>query len=115
MQINNLISLKTSPEEYPNPKIAKKFLMDRLKLIKQKIIFDKIDARDYHKLCKSVDKFNPDVLIHLAAVSHADKSNKTPHTTFDHSLRTLENALDATKNKNVHFIYFFFKHGIWEF
>ena len=78
MQINNLISLKTSPEEYPNPKIAKKFLMDRLKLIKQKIIFDKIDARDYHKLCKSVDKFNPDVLIHLAAVSHADKSNKTP-------------------------------------
>ena len=30
-----------------------------------------------------------------------------PHnTTFDHSLRTLENALDATKNKNVHFIYF---------
>jgi len=107
LQINNLISLKTSPEEYPNPKITKKFLMDRLKLIKQKkIIFDKIDARDYHKLCKSVDKFNPDVVIHLAAVSHADKSNKTPHTTFDHSLRTLENALDATKNKNVHFIYF---------
>ena len=107
LQINNLISLKTNPEEYPNPKISKKFLMDRLKLIKNnKIEFEKLDARDYHKLCKSVDKFNPDVLIHLAAVSHANKSNKNPHTTFDHSLRTLENALDATKNKKVHFIYF---------
>ena len=107
LQINNLLSLKNTPEEYPNPKISKKFLMDRIKLIKQnKIVFEKLDARDYHKLCKSVDKFNPNVVIHLAAVSHADKSNKSPHTTFDHSLRTLENTLDATKNKNVHFIYF---------
>lgn len=107
LQINNLLSLKTAPEEYPNPKISKKFLMDRIKLVKKnKIKFERLDARDYHKLCRSVDKFNPDVVIHLAAVSHADKSNKNPHTTFDHSLRTLENTLDATKNKKVHFIYF---------
>lgn len=107
LQINNLLSLKNKPKDFPNPKIAKKFLLDRIKLIKKsKINFEKFDARNYHKLCRSVDKFNPDVVVHLAAVSHADKSNKNPHTTFDHSLRTLENALDATKNKNVHFIYF---------
>ncbi len=105
--INNILALKKNPLEYPNPKIAKKFLMDRLRLIKKnKIIFDKLDARDYHKLCRSVDKFNPNVLIHLAAVSHANKSNKNPFTTFDHSFRTLENAIDAVKNKKVHFIYF---------
>ena len=105
--INNLLALKKNPLEYPNPKIAKKFLMDRLKLIKKNnIIFDKLDARNYKKLTESINKFSPDVVIHLAAVSHANKSNKNPFNTFDHSLRTLENAIDAVRNKKVHFIYF---------
>ena len=53
-----------------------------------------------------LDKFKPDTIIQLAAVSHANKSNKDPHTTFDHSLRTLENTLDILKNYNTHVIYF---------
>ena len=51
------------------------------------------------------DKIDPDIIIHLAAVSHANKSNKDPHNTFDHSLRTLENTLDFAKNKKKHVIY----------
>jgi len=43
--------------------------------------------------------------VHLAAVSHANKSNKDPHNTFDHSLRTLENALDVARSLKSHFIY----------
>ena len=82
-------------------------MLDRLKLVKKNnIIFDKLDARNYKRLTKSINKFSPDVVIHLAAVSHANKSNKNPYTTFDHSLRTLENAIDAVRNKKVHFIYF---------
>ena len=42
-----------------------------------------------------------DIIIHLAAVSHANKSNKDPHSTFDHSLRTLENTLDFSKDKKT--------------
>ena len=42
----------------------------------------------------------------MAAVSHANRSNKDPYSTFDHSLRTLENALDSSKNSIEHFIYF---------
>jgi nucleoside-diphosphate-sugar epimerase len=38
-------------------------------------------------------------------VSHANRSNKDPHSTFDHSLRTLENALDNAKNVINHFIF----------
>ena len=41
----------------------------------------------------------------MAAVSHANKSNKDPHSTFDHSLRTLENTLDFAKNNKTHVIY----------
>jgi nucleoside-diphosphate-sugar epimerase len=51
-------------------------------------------------------KYKPDVIIQLAAVSHANKSNKDPHTTFDHTLRTLENILDIAKGSGSHVIYF---------
>ena len=43
-----------------------------------------------------LDKLQPDTVVHLAAVAHANQSNKNPHSTFDHSLRTLENALDSS-------------------
>ena len=51
-------------------------------------------------------KFAPDIVIHLAAVSHANKSNKDPHYTFDNSLRTLENTLDICRSKKTHVIFF---------
>ena len=70
-----------------------------------KIDFNVLDARDYHLICKIYSEIKPDVIIHLAAVSHANKSNKDPHTTFDHSLRTLENTLDFAKNTGTHVIY----------
>ena len=63
------------------------------------------DARDYHAISKIYDDINPDIIIHLAAVSHANKSNKNPHSTFDHSFRTLENTLDFAKNNKTHVIY----------
>ena len=63
-------------------------------------------CRDYHSMCKIVDSVKPNVLIQLAAVSHANRSNKDPFSTFDNSLRTLENALDVCKNFIDHFIYF---------
>ncbi|MEX2643699.1 MAG: NAD(P)-dependent oxidoreductase, partial [Acetobacterales bacterium] len=67
------------------------------------------DARDYHGLSHLLGKVNPQVIIHLAAVAHANRSNKDPYSTFDHSLRTLENALDAARSKGSpvqHFVYF---------
>ena len=63
------------------------------------------DARQYHELSRYFSEINPKVVIHLAAVSHANRSNKDPHSTFDHSLRTLENALDNAKNRIEHFIF----------
>ena len=44
--------------------------------------------------------------MHLAAASHANRSNKDPHSTFDHSLRTLENALDNSRGIIDHFIFY---------
>ena len=34
--------------------------------------------QSYHAMCKVVDNLKPNVLIHLAAVSHSNRSNKDP-------------------------------------
>ena len=75
-------------------------------LKKKKIPLKKIDGRNKNKLIKIFDKFKPDVVVHLAAVSHDNRSNKDPETTFDNSFRTLFNSLEASKKfKNIHFIF----------
>jgi len=107
LQINNLYSLNSNKDNLPNPELSKAIIEDRLFLLKKnKINFIIQDLRDYHATSKIFTKINPDIVIHLAAVSHANRSNKEPHTTFDHSLRTLENALDNAKDKVEKFIYF---------
>ena len=73
------------------------------------------DARDYHAISKIYDDIDPDIIIHLAAVSHANKSNKDPHSTFDHSFRTLENTLDFAKNNKTTCDLFVIKYGLWKF
>jgi len=86
-----------------------KFLRDRIDLLmSNNIPIYLCDARNYNDLSFIINKkVKPDVVIHLAAVSHANRSNKDPYSTFDHSLKTLENALDSSINGVVkHFIYF---------
>ena len=56
------------------------------------------DARDYTTFSPLCRSFKPEVIVHLAAVAHQDRAQKSPHTTFDHSLRTLENSLDVATN-----------------
>src|SRR5256885_11586962 len=64
------------------------------------------DARDYHALSHLLTRLKPDVIVHLAAVAHAGRSNKDPLSTFDHSLRTLENSLDWARKGIERFVYF---------
>jgi nucleoside-diphosphate-sugar epimerase len=107
LSVNNYNSIVSNSDNIPNPKLSKFILDERMSNINQsQINLLIIDARDYHLVSRAISDFEPDILIQLAAVSHANRSNKDPFSTFDHSLRTLENALDATKNKIKHFIYF---------
>lgn len=105
LAVNNYYSLDR--DNLPNPNLSKAILDERSSLIKKYDIDLVInDARDYHLISKTINKFSPDTLIHLSAVSHANRSIKDPYSTFDHSLRTLENTLDVTKGWIEHFIYF---------
>ena len=105
LAVNNYHSLQK--DNLPNPHLSKSILDERISLLKKNDINLIVnDARDYHLISKTINNFSPDILIHLSAVSHANRSIKDPYSTFDHSLRTLENTLDATRGWIGHFIYF---------
>lgn len=102
--VNNLLSF--TDRGIVNQKLYRSILIERIDLINKSEIDIKIgDARDYHFYSKIFSEIQPDIVIHLAAVSHASVSNKDPHNTFDHSLRTLENTLDVCRKNKTHVIY----------
>ena len=106
LEVNNLTSIIGNYDNLPYPLLSKRIIDSRLDLLTEKKIPLYVqDARDYHALSAIIGNVKPDVIIHLAAVSHALRSNKNPYNTFDHSLRTLENALDASRNSVKHFIF----------
>jgi nucleoside-diphosphate-sugar epimerase len=106
LEVNNLTSVIGNYDNLPYPLLSKKIIDSRLDLLSEKKIPLFVqDARNYHSLSHIISKIKPEVIIHLAAVSHAVRSNKNPYNTFDHSLRTLENALDAARDNVKHFIF----------
>ncbi len=106
LQVNNLMTFASASSSSPNRDLYLRMINQRLQQMERANIPLHIqDARDYHALSKILDNIKPDVIVHLAAVAHAGKSNKDPYSTFDHSLRTLENALDNARIRLEHFIY----------
>lgn len=108
--VNNYYTFKNDADLIPNAGLYLRIVEERLSLIRDRDIpLIEADSRDYHRLSDLIADLKVDTLIHLAAVSHAGKSNKDPYSTFDHSLRTLENALDIARSPRLaikHFVYF---------
>lgn len=107
LQVNNLISLHDHQSAPAESSLYTFMLTERLELLRRAGIPVYVDdARDYHRLGFRVSEFQPNVVVLLAAVSHASRANKDPRTTLDHSFRTLENALDTSRQGVDHFIFF---------
>ncbi len=107
LQVNNLLYFQQTQIDIPNRDMYIRMIEERLKLLREnKIPLFVEDARNYNNLSKIFNQIKPDAVVLLAAVAHANRSNKDPFATFDHSTRTLENALDASRDNVKHFIYF---------
>ncbi len=105
LTINNLFSLLSPASTAPPHHVT--MAQARLDLLKEHqipIIVE--DARDYHRLSHAIAPLGPDIIVHLAAVAHIDRANKDPWSTFDNSLRTLENSLDVARAIGAGFVYF---------
>jgi len=106
LQVNSLGYYTSSFNKNSRAELYIEFINDRLRLLREaKINLYVIDIRDYHIVSRTLEDIKPDTVVHLAAIAHANRSNKDPFSTFDHSLRTLENVLDATRSKGSHVIY----------
>jgi nucleoside-diphosphate-sugar epimerase len=106
LQVNNLLSFASSDAAIHNRELYFRITNQRLELLREAGVPVHVqDARDYQALSRILGLIRPDVIIQLAAVSHAGRSNKDPYSTFDHSLRTLENALDCARDNVEHFIF----------
>lgn len=108
LQVNNLLSFSANMPDLVNRELYLRIIQERLSLVNARgIPLHVHDARDYHALSRLLtQQIKPKVVIHLAAVAHAGRANKDPYSTFDHSLRTLENALDCSRGHVEQFIFF---------
>lgn len=107
LMVNNLLTFASASSTMVNRDMYLAMLNSRLDLLRQAgVPLFVQDCRDYNALSKLIDRIDPHVVVQLAAVAHANKSNKDPYSTFDHSFRTLENALDCSRGRVEHFIYF---------
>jgi nucleoside-diphosphate-sugar epimerase len=107
LQVNNLLAFTSDENSVQHREFYLDILNQRLELLREAGVPMYIqDIRDYHALSKLMEKIAPQVVVQLAAVAHANKSNKDPYSTFDHSFRTLENTLDCSRGHVEHFIYF---------
>jgi nucleoside-diphosphate-sugar epimerase len=106
LQVNNLGAFSNASGD-PNKALYVTMVYERLSAMRDaNIPLHIVDARDYHALSRCLSDIKPEAVVQLAAIAHANRSNKDPYSTFDHSFRTLENALDIARNENAHFIYF---------
>jgi nucleoside-diphosphate-sugar epimerase len=106
LQVNNLLTYATKLSGVYNRELYLRIIHERLDLLHDAEIPVHVqDARDYHALSWLITQIKPHIIVQLAAVAHAGKSNKDPYSTFDHSLRTLENALDSGRDDVEQFIF----------
>lgn len=107
LQVNNLGAFTHGMDSNPNAQLYLGFINERLDLLRRaEIPLHIVDARDYQLVSPHLSSIAPDVVVQLAAVAHANRANKDPYNTFDHSMRTLENALDSCRERKPHFLFF---------
>lgn len=108
LQVNNLNAFALDTNNLPNQDLYLGLLHERLQLLHESgIPLHVLDLRDYQMIGALIHDLHPDAIVHLAAVAHANQANKSPYSTFDHSLRTLENVLDCIRfRKDCHLVYF---------
>ena len=76
LMVNNLLAFTSTETDVEHRELYLDILNQRLNLVREaKIPLYVQDVRDYHALSKLLARLNPEVVVHLAAIAHANQSN----------------------------------------
>jgi nucleoside-diphosphate-sugar epimerase len=107
LRVNNLLSFAGAGPQMSNRELYLRVLTERLDLLRGAgVRLYTQDARDLRSMRRLLQHIRPDVIVHLAGIAHADRSNQAPHAAFQNTLTTLENSLDAIRGDLEHFVFF---------
>jgi nucleoside-diphosphate-sugar epimerase len=107
LQINNLLSYASADSRPDHRALSMHILRQRFDLIDEAgIALRVLDARDDRALADLLQELRPQVVIHLAGLAHAQSANVHPQKAFEHTLRSLQGTLEASRPVAEHFIYF---------
>lgn len=106
-QINNLVTTFNTDADLQEPKLYRAILDERLHLLNNDGIQLKVfDLKNKYEVKAVIEKENPDIIVLLAAVAHASRSNKDPDEAFDNGVLPLSNTLDALRgNEKTRLVY----------
>lgn len=97
---NNLTGLWAGEKnlEIPKRNLYLDFLNERLYLLQESgCRFANVDSRNEQDLRRVVAEFSPTKVVHMAAVSNVNVSNKMPYLAFDNNMVTLKNTLEVCR------------------
>lgn len=106
LQVNNLLAFAdTSAAGEDDGYLA--ILHERLQVLRAAgVVLHVVDAREAEAVREQVRTFGPQAVVHLAGISHAVQSDRDPAAAFDHTLRTVQCALDASRGIAERFVFF---------
>ena len=113
LQVNNLVAITANENNIPNQDLYLNLINQRLGLLREAGIQMFVqDARDYHALSRILTQVEPQTVVQLAAVAHANRANKDPYSTFDHNLRTLGKRPGRLQKLGGALYLFLLQHGL---
>ncbi|MAV94394.1 NAD(P)-dependent oxidoreductase [Pseudomonadota bacterium] len=106
-QVNNLVTMLDSEHNVHEPKLYREILDERLSLLSKAAVKLKVtDLRSKHEIKEIFDQEEPDIVVLLAAVAHASRSDKDPDLAFDNGIIPLQNTLEAIRERaKIRFVY----------
>ena len=107
LSVNNLLTFASADHAPSTRALDLEMVNERLELLRHAGVPLYIqDAREEQQLAARLSELAPQVVIMLAGISHAQRCNADPGAAFEHTLRTVQSALAAVRDRAEHFVYF---------
>lgn len=96
---NNIVTNAMQPDSFTK-RLNRRFFDLRFEAV-QGCLLENVDARDENGLWNALDRFEPDHIVHLSAISSSVDARAVPGLCYDLQLNTLKNVLEYARRKGA--------------